>query len=66
MTSRHADKIIHHCELIQDEYPHAKRCLTAMRRSGRDVTFNGYIGYRRLRLLVATPIARLLDFLTKP
>lgn len=55
------DRLVSYCIALEDEYPHARRGLSALRRSRRDVQFNGYIGAKRIRLIVAKPIVALLD-----
>jgi len=57
------DSLVTYCEALQDDYPRAKRCLAAMRRSGRDVHFNAYIGLRRLRIEVARPAVAVVRWL---
>lgn len=58
------DNLAHHCTLVEDIDPHAKRCLSAMRRSGRDRMFTGHIGQRRLAILAVKTATPLLDLLS--
>jgi len=58
------DKIVEVCVDLEDELPRAKRALTAARRSGRDVQFNAYLAVKRIKLEVARPVLKLLDWTT--
>jgi len=56
------DRMARTCELLADEDDRRfNRCLVAMRRSGRDVQFNGYIGYKRIRNIVIIPVCWVLN-----
>jgi len=60
------DRIARTCELLADEDDRRfNRCLVALRRSGRDVQFNGYIGYKRLRNLAIIPAYWVLNKLVR-
>jgi hypothetical protein len=50
------DKLVQACEVLEPDYPRAKRALVAMRRSGRDRMFSGHVAWRRIQLAFAKPL----------
>ena len=59
------DRIVRVCESLADKDDRRfNRCLIALRKSGRDVQFNGYIGAKRIRNVICIPALWVLDRLT--
>ena len=61
--SHKSDTLVRVCE--DWDYAPARRCLSAMRRSGRDVYFTGHLALRRLQLEFAKVAAPIVDRLNR-
>jgi hypothetical protein len=60
-----SESLVRYCEYLKDDLPHAKRCLAAMRRSGRDVYFNGHLATRRLSIEISKPMTIIVRWLAR-
>lgn len=61
--SKRTDDLVALCVALHDDEPSARRCLSAMRRSGRDINFDAHIGARRLVIIAAKAAFPILDFI---
>ncbi|WP_284984278.1 hypothetical protein [Arthrobacter sp. efr-133-TYG-118] len=61
--SARTDDLVTLCLVLYDDEPRARRCLSALRRSGRDVQFNAYLAQRRLALMAAKMFMPIVIFL---